>query len=77
MLEQKTLSNGEVQEFLAKHTISIHVETNQQPDVADKYQIRGVPSVVFLAADGSERGRIEGFSPPDRFLAMARQYTRE
>jgi thioredoxin:protein disulfide reductase len=35
------------------------------------YAIRGVPTIVFLAADGREipGTRVEGFVPPDQFLA--------
>ena len=39
------------------------------------YGIHGVPTVVFMAPDGSEvrTARVEGFLPPDRFLERMRQ----
>jgi len=40
-----------------------------------KFKISGIPTVVFIRADGTEavESRIVGFAPPDEFLTKLKQ----
>jgi thiol:disulfide interchange protein DsbD len=43
--------------------------------IRDRFDVIGVPTLVFVASDGQERGdlRLFGYEPPDAFLARIRQ----
>lgn len=38
------------------------IDTDEHPELAKAYNIRGLPTLVFLDKNGNEIGRIEGFS---------------
>jgi thiol:disulfide interchange protein len=40
--------------------------------VKDRYGVVGLPTVVVLGSDGSERARFTEFVPPERFLTAIR-----
>ncbi len=45
------------------------IDIKQQTEQADRYSIRVIPTQVFLAPDGSELFRHEGFFPKEDILA--------
>lgn len=45
------------------------IDVNQNPQGAGQYRIRVIPTQVFLAADGKELFRHEGFFPKEDILA--------
>ena len=47
------------------------VPTEQQDQLAERYNLVGLPTILFLQADGSEipDSRLTGFLGPDEFLA--------
>ncbi|MCI0415003.1 hypothetical protein L0222_19690, partial [bacterium] len=46
------------------------IDSNESLSLRWKYEVIGVPTLVFLRPDGEEipASRIEGFLPPDQFL---------
>lgn len=73
-LEHKTFSDPQVQKVLRQFvTLQVDMTTGKDPvanEVAKRFQVRGLPTVVFIGRDGRERKelRLEGFEPPDEFL---------
>jgi thiol:disulfide interchange protein DsbD len=77
-LERFTFTDARVKEAARSFaTYQVDLTHYDSPD-ADRwrrqYGITGVPTVIFLAPDGSEvrDARVEGFLPPDRFLERMR-----
>ena len=73
-LDEKTFSDPRVREALARRDLwKADMTRSAAPEVvalAEKYRILGVPTVLFLDADGREREelRLVGFEGPDEFL---------
>ncbi len=73
-LDEKTFSDPRVREALAQRDLwKADMTRTAAPEVvalADKYRILGVPTVLFLDAQGREQEelRLVGFEGPDEFL---------
>ncbi len=75
-LENETFHNPEVVE-LSREFITIKVDLTRggvplHEYLVEKYRVSGVPTVIFLAPDGSEMEelRVIDFMPPDRFIGL-------
>lgn len=47
----------------------ISIDTDKNPDLARKFQIQAIPTLVFLDAEGKELSRQIGFFPKDSIVA--------
>ena len=65
-MDQKTYPNTKVVD-LAQKFVPVKINTDKQPDVAKKYDISGIPVILFLNEKGSVKHKIEGFMPPEQF----------
>ena len=45
----------------------ISIDTDENPELANKYQVQAVPTFVFLDADGNEGNRITGMISKEEF----------
>jgi len=73
-LEKKTFSDPRVREALARRTLlkadMTKIASPESIALSERYGILGVPTVIFLDANGKERQdlRLVGFENADRFL---------
>jgi thioredoxin:protein disulfide reductase len=78
-LEDITFSDPRVREQLSRYALfKADMTRGEAPEVqrlAEKFNILGVPTVIFLDASGKERPdlRLVGFEGPDDFLARLRE----
>jgi thioredoxin:protein disulfide reductase len=78
-LEDITFSDPRVREQLSRYALfkadMTHGEAPEVRQLAEKFKILGVPTVIFLDASGRERPdlRLVGFEGPDDFLARLRE----
>ncbi len=49
----------------------VHVDTDQNPDLAQRYQVMGIPVLIRLEG-GREVGRLVGYRPESEVEAFAR-----
>ena len=49
----------------------VHVDTDQNPDLAQRYQVMGIPVLIRLEG-GHEVGRLVGYRPEAEVEAFAR-----
>lgn len=49
----------------------VHVDTDQNPDLAQRYQVMGIPVLIRLEG-GREVGRLVGYRPEFEVEAFAR-----
>lgn len=52
----------EFQEKAAEFVL-VKIDVDKQPDVATKYEVTGIPDILFLAPDGTIKHRVLGFLP--------------
>jgi uncharacterized protein YyaL (SSP411 family) len=60
--------------IIAERTVAVRVDADQRPDIAERYDLGGLPSTVFLDA----AGRVLGggtFVPPARLVAAVHRLT--
>lgn len=73
-LDQRTFSNAEVQQALSQRALfKVDLTRGGTPDdvaLTRKYRILGVPTVIFIDANGQERTdlRLVGFEDAEKFL---------
>ena len=78
-LELNTLTNehvvAEARKFDRYHVDLTKYDTPESDATRKQYKITGVPTIVFLGADGNEiaDARVEGFLPPEPFLVQMRK----
>ena len=67
-LDDTTWKDAKVQAWLRGHVVPIKIDVDAEQDLAAKYQVRGLPTIVFLKPDGSEVERVGGYVDEDVFL---------
>jgi thiol:disulfide interchange protein DsbD len=78
-LDEKTFSDARVQKELSRRALFKADLTNtrspEATSLSEKYEILGVPTVIFLDAAGQERKdlRLVGFEEPEKFLQRLAQ----
>ncbi len=73
----KDLTGGQeptAQKELAEEPVPASAAQQYAVEAAERFQVRGLPTVVFIGSDGKERKelRLEGFEPPEEFLKRLR-----
>jgi uncharacterized protein YyaL (SSP411 family) len=67
-MTRTTYADPEVRSLLAEHFVTIQVDADWHPDIAERYSLGGLPTTAFLDADGAIVGG-GTFVPPDRMVA--------
>lgn len=74
-MDRITWSNRSVVEWLREHTVPIQVDVDRQQDVARKYNIRAMPTVVVLR-EGKVASRTVGLKNAEDFLRSMKKFER-
>lgn len=70
LLDEDTFSNPQVQEKLDKDYVVTKININENPDLASKYKIYTVPTLIFLDSGGNEIKRFDGYITPEELLNL-------
>jgi thiol:disulfide interchange protein DsbD len=62
----------EAQRFVALHVDATDDENQEVNRLKDKYQVKGLPTVIMTGKDGKERLRLNEFVPADKFYSAMR-----
>lgn len=71
-LDEETYTDAEVQ-ALAESFISVKVDADKEQALARQYDASGLPTIVFLSADGAEIHRVRGFRSASEFVPEMKQ----
>ena len=65
---RETHADPELAAYLEKNFIPVRLEARNQPSLAQKWNVRGVPLTLILAPNERELKRLEGFHPASHIL---------
>lgn len=65
-LEMTTLRDPQVTE-IARHLVTVRVNGEEEPGLAQLFRVQGYPTTVLLSRRGRELGRVRGYHPPETF----------
>jgi thioredoxin 1 len=69
-LDEKTYPDQGVQQILSQKYVPVKVNVDNNPDLASKYNVYGLPTLVILDANGNEIKRVEGYQTPSELRSM-------
>ena len=69
-MEKESFQNDTVIDFLNQNYISIRVDVDKQPDIAQNYNVFALPTTYFFSAKGEKLGPVPGYISRKRLLDM-------
>jgi thiol:disulfide interchange protein DsbD len=75
-MERTTFRDPQVREQAARFAMfmaDITSESEQMDDLADRYQVRGVPTVIVFDSSGTEVQRLTGYTGPAEMAKAMRE----
>jgi uncharacterized protein YyaL (SSP411 family) len=73
VMEETTYTDPEVAELLATHFVTIRVDSDARPDVAERYREWGWPATGFLSPDARPVLELRGYRNPRDFAKLLRE----
>lgn len=67
-LEKDTFTNPQLAKKLNNEYICVKVDTDENPDLASKYNVKGLPTLMILDSEGNPIKTIPGFATPEELL---------
>ena len=72
-LDRETFGNGDVIRLVEQFFIPVRIDTDREPKLSAKFEVRGLPTILLLGPNEKELQRLSGFRPADKFLSELRQ----
>src|SRR5262245_25830823 len=70
-LDRITWKNEEVRRWLLAKAVAVKVNAEKDHALAERFQVRAYPTLLFVNPDGSVLGRMVGYRKPSVFLEGA------
>jgi len=52
----------------AENLVNVRIDADEQRDLASRYKISGLPTILFVDSTGREVHRVVGYRPADVFV---------
>ena len=75
-MDAVTYPHAAVQKEIA-HWVLLHVDIALRSNVAELFNVVGIPVAVAFSANGDERGRIKGFVEPMKFKRQLENFRKK
>ncbi|WP_319521185.1 thioredoxin family protein [uncultured Desulfosarcina sp.] len=69
-MEKETFQDPSVIAYVNRNFVPINVNSDKEQAVADKFNVRGLPSTWFISENGDRIGSRPGFIPADEMLQI-------
>lgn len=69
-MEKESFTDPKIIASLNEHFVSIHIDTEKERSLAQKFFIRSLPTIWFLEHDQEKITNVPGYIPPDIFLKI-------
>jgi uncharacterized protein YyaL (SSP411 family) len=73
VMDETTYADPEVARLLAEHFVTIRVDSDARPDLADRYRRWGWPATAFLTSQAEGVLELRGYRDPAAFAAILRE----
>ncbi len=73
VMDEETYADAEIAALLAEHFVTIRVDSDARPDVAERYREWGWPATAFLTPDAQQVLALRGYKHRDKFEALLRE----
>jgi hypothetical protein len=70
VMDETTYRDPAVGAWLARNAVTIRVDVDARPDLADRYGDWGWPATIVLGPDAEELGKFRGYLPPEKLLGI-------
>jgi len=70
VMDEKTYSDPAVHAYLQENYITLRVDQDARPDLANRYRDYGWPATILFAPDGTEVAKRAGYIAPDNMLRL-------
>src|SRR5208283_3821059 len=70
VMDETTYKDPKVIGLLGSRYVTLKVDQDSRPDLANRYEDYGWPATIVYAADGSEIVRRRGYLPPAQMASM-------
>ena len=77
VMDEETYGNPEVAALLAEHFVTVRVDSDARPDVAERYRAWGWPATAVLTPKGQPVLELRGYRNPEDFAALLRELVAE
>jgi uncharacterized protein YyaL (SSP411 family) len=73
VMDEETYGDPEIAALLAEHFVTIRVDSDARPDVAERYREWGWPATAFLTPEAQQVLALRGYKHRDQFEALLRE----
>lgn len=73
VMEEETYADPEVAELLAEHFVTIRIDSDARPDIAERYRAWGWPATAVLTPNAAPVTALRGYRNPRVFAAFLRE----
>ncbi|MBV1876568.1 MAG: DUF255 domain-containing protein [Pseudomonadales bacterium] len=72
VMDQKTYADKQVARLLNEHFISLRIDQDARPDLANRYRDYGWPATIFFTPEGTDMVKRAGYIAPDNMQQLLR-----
>ncbi|MEM6290924.1 MAG: DUF255 domain-containing protein [Myxococcota bacterium] len=77
VMDEQTYADPEVVQLLREHFVTVRVDSDARPDVAERYREWGWPATAILSPTAQPVVELRGYQAPRRFAALLRELIAE
>ena len=77
VMDEETYADPEVARLLTEHFVTVRVDSDARPDVAERYREWGWPATAILSPSAQPVLELRGYQSPRRFEALLRELIAE
>ena len=72
-MKRNTWSDGQVERKVSQSFVPLHIDNAQWRQLVQQLRVRGLPTVLVLAPDGRELGRVAGYQSPAQIQQLLKR----
>ncbi len=72
-MEKESFQDDSIAEYLNDNFVSIRVDVDKEQNIADMYNVFGLPTTYFFSSSGENLGSVPGYISKDRLMTMLKE----